>query len=223
LENYDFLEEHGIENFVKYNMFHREQKKSFKSEIHRIENLFFNKESDYFVCPMGQHMHKVSTEITESKAGYKYVVDLYQAINCSRCPLNGACHKQKGNRKIEVNKRLIEHKQKVRENLLSEAGKLLRGRRCTEVEQTFGQIKSNKKFKRFLLRGIPKVKIEFGLISIAHNFQKLFQVIDFVSIFSGCLRFFDVYTYFNITSINLKFITQNIGEDNRLIFVNLKK
>ena len=56
---------------------------------------------------------------------------------------------------------------------MSDIGKELRGRRCTEVEQTFGQIKWNKGFKRFLLRGIPKITVEVALIALAHNFQKL--------------------------------------------------
>jgi len=39
----------------------------------------------------------------------------------------------------------------------------------------FGQIKANRQFRRFLLRGLDKVTIEFGLIAIAHNLMKLWQ------------------------------------------------
>jgi transposase len=177
LENYDFLEEKGIENFVKYNYFYVEQSKKFKHNITRIENLHYNAEEDYFVCPMGQHMQPIEKCKRKSEAGYEYEVTIYQAKNCNRCPLNGACHKQKGNREIEVNKKLIAHKQKARENLISDIGIELRGRRCSEVEQTFGQIKWNKKFNRFLLRGLEKVNTEFGLIAIAHNIQKLHKAI----------------------------------------------
>jgi len=173
LENYDFLEENQIEAFVKYNYFHKEQSKKFKNDITKIENLYYNQKGDFFVCPMGQRMQPIETQKRKTDAGYQYEVTIYHVLNCKGCPLNGACHKQKGNRKIEVNKKLIAHKQKARENLNSETGKKLRGRRCSEVEQTFGQIKSNKKFNRFLLRGLSKVKIEFGLVAIAHNIQKL--------------------------------------------------
>ena len=62
------------------------------------------------------------------------------------------------------------HNEQSRENLLSEKGHELRGRRCTEVEQTFGQIKWNKKFNRFLLRRVPKVSIEIGIIAIAQKY-----------------------------------------------------
>jgi transposase len=174
LENYEFLDTHHIESYVKYNYFHKEQSKKFRNDISRIENLYYNAKHDYYICPMGQKMLPTG-EIKKHKSGlgYQYEVTIYQAINCFGCPLNGACHKQKGNRKIEVNKHLIEYKRQSRENLTSEKGLELRGRRCTEVEQTFGQIKWNKKFNRFLLRGIPKVSIEIGIIAMAHNLQKL--------------------------------------------------
>jgi len=178
LENYEFLNKNHIESYVKYNYFHKEQSKKFKNDISRIENLYYNAEQDCYICPMGQKMLPVGkTKKRKSELGYQYEVIIYQSINCSECPLNGACHKQKGNREIEVNKQLIEYKRQSRENLLSEKGRELRGRRCTEVEQTFGQIKWNKKFNRFLLRGLPKVSIEIGIIAIAHNLQKLTKLL----------------------------------------------
>ena len=53
-ENYSFMEAHDMEAYVKYNLFHKEQKRAFKNDIFRIENLYYNPEGDYFVCPMGQ-------------------------------------------------------------------------------------------------------------------------------------------------------------------------
>jgi transposase len=172
-ENYGFLDDNKIESYVKYNYFHKEQSKKFKADISRVENLYYNAEKDYYICPMGQKMQAIGTGKRESELGYKYEVTIYQTHNCTGCPLRGACHKQKGNRQIEVNKKLNMYKQEARENLMSDTGKELRGRRCTEVEQTFGQIKWNKGFKRFLLRGIPKITVEVALIALAHNFQKL--------------------------------------------------
>ncbi len=75
---------------------------------------------------------------------------------------------------------------------MSDTGIKLRGRRCTEVEQTFGQIKWNKKFKRFLLKGVAKVSIEIGLVAIAHNLQKLNvlmksgEITDFLRLIMSC-------------------------------------
>ncbi|KYD24767.1 hypothetical protein B4110_1550 [Parageobacillus toebii] len=36
----------------------------------------------------------------------------------------------------------------------------------------FGQIKHNQQFQRFLLRGLPKITVEWRLICAAHNLRK---------------------------------------------------
>ncbi|MFB9328495.1 transposase, partial [Paenibacillus aurantiacus] len=41
-----------------------------------------------------------------------------------------------------------------------------------EPESVFGQMKNNRGFRRFLLRGLPKVSLEVGWLSLAHNLQK---------------------------------------------------
>ncbi len=56
--------------------------------------------------------------------------------------------------------------------LTSERGVQLRKRRCHDTETVFAQIKHNKSFKRFNLRGKDKVEIETGLLAIAHNLKK---------------------------------------------------
>ena len=128
---------------------------------------------DCFYCPMGQVMAKVGEGVRESKTGYKQKVSYYQAQNCKRCPLRGTCHKSKGKRIIEVNHNLERHKQNARERLHSEEGIKYRGQRAADVEAVFGQIKQNKGFRRFMLRGLEKVEIETGLIAIAHNIAKI--------------------------------------------------
>lgn len=172
LENYDFLSSHDIDNYVKFNYFHKEQTEKFKADISRVENLYYNHNEDCFICPIGQKMFPLFCSKKKTSTGYEYEVTTYKAQNCSYCQLRGACHKQKGDREIEINKRLVAHKQVVRGNLTSEEGIKLRGRRCSEVEQTFGQIKWNKKFNRFLLKGLAKTNIEIGLLAIAHNIYK---------------------------------------------------
>ena len=87
--------------------------------------------------------------------------------------MRGACHKAKGNRIVEVNPKLIRYKQMVREKLLSEKGLQYRSQRPADVEAVFGNIKYNHNFKRFMLRGLDKVEIEAGLISLAHNLRKM--------------------------------------------------
>ena len=122
---------------------------------------------------MGQCMTKVGKRKYHTDHGYVQEIIVYQAQNCSRCPLRGQCHKQKGNRQIKVNHKLRWHKQKVREKLLSPEGVRYRKQRPHDTEPVFGHWKYNKKFKRFNLRGKQKVQIEAGLLALAHNLSKV--------------------------------------------------
>ncbi|MFQ8806476.1 MAG: transposase [Alistipes indistinctus] len=63
-------------------------------------------------------------------------------------------------------------RKKVRELLTSERGILHRSRRPIEPEAVFGQIKADRMFRRFRLRSLEKVNIEFGLVALAHNLRK---------------------------------------------------
>ena len=182
------MKHNDIEAFVKYNYFHMEQKRKIKKNIFLPQNLYYNKEQDYFVCPMGQHLTKKGVGTRISDNGYKSTVSYYQAINCSQCPLRGECHKAKGNRTLEVNFRLKELKQKAKELLMSEKGLYYRSRRPIEPEAVFGQLKSNNKFNRFTLRGLNKVNIEFGLMAIGHNLRKMAAKVAFSSLFGSLMQ-----------------------------------
>jgi len=173
-ENYEFLEKHHIEAFVKYNYFYKEQKnKRYREDPFRAENLYYNPHQDCYYCPMGQKMVNIGQEKRTNANGYEQIYTRYQAQNCYGCPLTGACHKGNGNRVIKVNHRLNHFKKKVREKLLSQRGIEHRKKRTCDVETVIGIIKHNHGFRRFMLRGLEKVEIELGLIAIAHNIRKI--------------------------------------------------
>jgi hypothetical protein len=112
-------------------------------------------------------------QANEKKSGQVQQITSYRAINCNECPLKNKCYKSKGNRKVVINHTLKDYKAKVNELLKSEQGKYHRKKRAYDVEPVFANIKHNKNFKRFNLRGIKKVEIETGLITLAHNFKKM--------------------------------------------------
>ena len=172
-ENYEFLENEEIEHYVKFNYFHAEQKKAFKTNPYKVENLHYNKQEDFFVCPMGQHMNFVADYEKCNSFGYKSTVRKYRAKSCGKCHMRSRCFKGKGNRGIEINFKLREYKQKARENLKSEKGVFHRSKRPIEPEAVFGQLKFNKGFKRFTLKGLEGVSLEFGLLAIAMNISKM--------------------------------------------------
>ena len=175
-ENYEILKNKEITPYVKYNYFHKEQKRTMKNNPFLAQNLFYNAEKDFFVCPMGQRMENIGTGKRISSNGYGSQVVYYQAKRCEGCPLRGLCFQAKGNRKIEVNHRLKELKSEARKLLTSEKGLEHRSKRPIEVEAVFGQLKSNNKFSRFTFKGLEKVELEFLLMALGHNFRKMVAV-----------------------------------------------
>jgi hypothetical protein len=171
-ENYQLLEEKNIESFVKYNTFHSEQEKKNKDNPFHTQNLFYNKEQDCYYCPIGQAMEKMYETKNKSSNNFTQHYSVYQAANCEGCPLRSQCFKAKGNRTIKVNHHLNHYKTKAREKLNSPQGILHRKKRMCDTEPVFANIKHNKNFKRFNLRGKHKTEIEVGLIALAHNLAK---------------------------------------------------
>ena len=173
-ENYRFMDEAGMEAYVKYNRFHIEQRPRYRPNPFHHDNFHYNADEDYYVCPMGQHMRRIGTAHSKTASGYRSENARYRAQNCKGCPLRCLCYKAKGDRRIiEVNHRLKEHKRKARELLTSEEGLKHRGRRCIEPEAVFGQMKFNMAYRRFRHFGKDKATMDFAFFAIAFNIKKM--------------------------------------------------
>lgn len=178
-QNYQYMFDKGMIPYVKYNYFHKEQTRAFRNNPFLQQNLEYDPITDEFTCPAGKSMVRISGRNPKSELGYQAHTHLYQASGCSRCPLRKECHSAEENRIIRVNHTLNEYKRTVRELLTSERGMFHRSRRPIEPEAVFGHIKADHMFRRFLLRSLPMVNIEFGLIAMAHNIRKIALMILF--------------------------------------------
>ncbi|MEZ7873463.1 MAG: IS1182 family transposase [Bacteroidales bacterium] len=178
-QNYDYMLDNKIIPYVKYNYFHMDIRKERKrpSDAYKLTLPYYNNDEDYFVCSMGQHMTYIGNRSRKSETGHVGEYRKYMAQDCSKCPIKGVCTKAKGNRIYEVNLNLMKQKKLVRELLTSERGLEHRSKRPIEPEAVFGQIKYNSGFKRFRLKSIPKVSVEFGLIALAHNLRKYARIV----------------------------------------------
>lgn len=174
-ENYGYMFSNGMTPYVKYNMFHVEQRRGYRNNPFRVPNLFYNHDDDFYVCPMGQKMKFIRQEKRHTASGYQQTVSVYRASRCEGCPLRGQCHKSRRDRQIEVNHTLDDYKGRARELLTSEQGLKHRSKRPIEPEAVFGQIKECGRFRRLRLKGLTGAKIDFGLKALAHNLRKLAQ------------------------------------------------
>jgi hypothetical protein len=169
-ENYGILQQKGIEAYIKYNTFDKEQKEGIKAFSN--DSLHYNEAENYLTCPMGQRMAHIGDGQRITTSGYMQLISRYQAQDCNNCPMRGVCHQSPGNRIVEVNHSLRKHKQAAKERLNTDQGINYRKRRPADVEPVFAQLKHNHGFRRFLLKGMSKTEVEIGLLSIAHNLRK---------------------------------------------------
>lgn len=171
-ENYGYLDSRNIEAYVKPSDFDRMQKSSYTPDVFNSTQLQYDDSKQTYLCPAGTPMKKAG-EYKKTEKGLVKTYTVYKASGCRQCPLREACHKQKGNRIIHINHKGRDLRQKAHERLKTEKGIYYRKRRPADVEPVFGNIKTNKNFKRFLLKGIDKTEIEWGLVCLAHNLKKI--------------------------------------------------
>ena len=175
LENYDYLEENSIENYLKYNTFYKECSKNYIKNPFNKDNFTYCFTEDYYICPNQKKLTFKEEKQYISDNGYESEIRIYQCEDCSSCPYADKCKKGKSNRSIQINRALERHKYYAKSNLISEEGINLRKRRNVDVETVFGQIKHNMGYRRFILRGLEKVNLEMGILAIGHNLQKMFK------------------------------------------------
>jgi IS5 family transposase len=171
-ENYLLLAKCKIQAYVKHNQFDREQHGK-QTDWFKNENLEYDKKNDIVYCPIGEPMKRIGMSTRKTANGFTQKLVTYQASKCIGCPIRDVCHSQKGNRIVGINHRLRKLKDQANARLTSDLGIQYRKKRPADIEPVFANIKHNKNFKRFMLKGLNKVEIETGLLAIAHNLAKL--------------------------------------------------
>ena len=172
-EGYEFLKENGQVPYIKPQTYEKWKRRSFKKDISKRENMAYDEEKDHYICHAGKYLKPIFIKTQKSKSGYKSEVTVYECENCSGCTHKEKCTKAKGNKRLYVSKNFIAKRQESYENIKSDTGIKYRMNRSIQVEGAFGVLKSDYEFQRFLLRGKTKVKLEFLLLSLGYNINKL--------------------------------------------------
>lgn len=171
-QNYEYLEEKGMAAYLKYPGYYQEQTQKRKNDAFHPDNLYYNQQGDFFVCPMGQRLGLRRTCQDKTSTGYGQTVSEYQAQRCEGCPLRGMCHKGRTERILTVNRRAAAYRKAAKQRLGSLRGIRMRSQRSIDTEPVFGHIKQCRHFRRFLLTGLDGVSTETRLLAIAHNLKK---------------------------------------------------
>lgn len=175
-ENYAWLDARGVEAFVKYGTYHREQRPKFKADPTRPKNWAYDGEADAYTCGFGRKLTFVCERTQRSDLGFPSKARHYRCEDCSGCPHRKACIRDDDGQKCRtahINPSGDARRREAEALLNSERGEELKKRRSTDVETVFGDIKRDWGFNRFTLRGLEKCTLEFRLVAAGHNIRKL--------------------------------------------------
>jgi transposase len=164
-DNIDLLNQIGTDSYIPDNFFKVEGQGKSK---YFLKSMFrFEKENDCYYCPAGITMPFKWIQKRDDEPDLKQ----YIGDHCSICVLKNACTKAK---KRIISRDPREHlMEEMRKKLRTEEGNELYQERMSTVEPVFGQMKQNRGFTEFLLRGKDKAKVEFILMCIVHNIEKI--------------------------------------------------
>jgi len=176
-ENLKYLEEKRMEAFVKPTNYEQVGTKKFEKQIGRKENMQYDMEKDCYICHNGKEIKRSRTRQAKTASGYVREETHYRCSECDGCPYREKCMPGKNWKKpleerykhLVVSKEFERLRAKEYELIHTEEGKQLRMNRSIQAEGSFGDIKGDSGFTRYLCRGKEKVLAESVLFAMAHN------------------------------------------------------
>ena len=131
---------------------------------------------DRYYCPQG-HAMKFTGLQNKGTAADRRMYRVYQCRRCPECPLRSECFGGKGRYRKVSHDRHEPLREAMDARLASEDGKRMYRRRSWIAETPFAVFKTVMNFRRFLLRGLEKVKTEWLWACTAFNVRKLIRAI----------------------------------------------
>ena len=127
------------------------------------------------ICPGGQEM-EASKASHFGKGKYFYLFRPNSEV-CSGCEFKERCYANVKQKKVfKVKKEYMDScksREKMRYKLSTPEGKKIYRSRASTVEHVFGTIKEVLHFRRFLFRGLKKVRLIWRIVCAAYNFRRL--------------------------------------------------
>ena len=185
-ENYLFLDANNQIAFIKPANYEISKTRKYKNDIGKIENMEYDKISDFYTCKNNRKLTVSHIRHNKTKTGYVSEKTIYTCENCNDCSYKSDCIK--GNncktplgertKVLQVAKTFIKHRKEDLERIISDEGVLYRMNRSIQAEGSFGDIKQDMQFRRYLSKGTANVLAESTLLAIARNINKLHNKIQ---------------------------------------------
>jgi len=136
----------------------------------------YDKEADCYWCPQGRRLDYRNTKQTARATG-KLTSRVYQCEDCAACPLSSRCKTEKTNARTVQRDENEEALQRTVMRMATDEAQERYRRRSWIAETPFAIIKAALGIRRFLLRGMEKVNLEWDWICSAFNLGKLVRLL----------------------------------------------
>lgn len=185
-ENYVFLEENGQLSYIKPANYEISKTRRYKNDIGKIENMEYDAESDVYICQNAKRLMVDHVRHSKSKTGYVSEKTIYKCEDCSGCPYKAECIKgnncktplEERTKTLHVSKTFLKYRQEGLERILTDEGIVLRMNRSIQAEGSFGDLKQDMQFRRYISKGTSNVLAESILLAMAKNINKLHNKIQ---------------------------------------------
>ena len=174
--NYKFLLENGYVSYIHPKNAEQKKKRSFRTDIGRMENMTYIESEDYFICAKGSHLKKQYERRQVRADGYIQTTSVYECEKCNYCRYKKQCQKkgnQSGKKRLYVCWGLQNCRAENEMRMNSPEGHRLRVNRSIQVEGWFGNLKQDYGYRRIRRRGKENVLKELLLIGMGANVRKL--------------------------------------------------
>lgn len=170
-QNYEWLEAHGIEPFIKGQYYEQDKKRSSRKDPSLKQNYSYDEEKDEFRCLRGHRL--VNTGRVNKRGETTYSC----TRGCKTCPLRKQCMKSSAKRfdykALTLDIDCERARRKSLHNITTLEGCEIRANRSIQAEGSFALIKTVFQSRRFHFRGLKNTETEWTLFCMAENVLKL--------------------------------------------------
>jgi len=190
-ENLEFLEERQVTAYMPTNTDFREKNPAnrpdptqpvpeecikqlpYKNGKFSHAAFIYDAAQDRYYCPAGQPL------LPKNKGKYhrtKIAYTKYQCPGCAQCPLAGQCVTEKATIRTVQRDAYQAYRERTGKRMATSEGSTIYRMRAPVVEGIFAVLKHIMGIRRFLLRGLDKVRIEWHWICAAYNLKRLLTI-----------------------------------------------
>ena len=138
----------------------------------------YDESQDCYWCPQGQRLKHVKTTSETTPGGRVYRCRYYSSEQaCAGCPLRERCLQGKAKQRQVSHDQYRDHRRRHARRMATAEAQEKYARRRHAAERPFAMIKHVFGGRRFLLRGLERVRNEWRWMTIAFNLHRLMHMI----------------------------------------------